>query len=108
MFFHYGKGFIPEDDLKEMLETVKGSELCIFAVRETARGAREASILYGFFFKDGDGVYFDIMMPTKVGLRVYANADRAVSYYFDKLPNARSITLPALTEENVIEPGGLI
>ena len=102
----YSKGAV---ELTRAIDAVSRGEGNIFplVVRERRTRAEGFGLVYGFFFADGKGGIWDVIMSQRVALKTLSAEDKAMRLLKEIYPDAIGFELPMLCEENVVERGQL-
>lgn len=99
----YGIGHVLFTDLEEVLSE-HGGHIEVRIVRD--EGRKDGALVYGVFYKDRHGRFFDVLQQRNVELKTFTRADTLVTA-LTRIGALENVALPALTEANVIATGSL-
>jgi len=90
--------------ISEAIKAVSNGQGLIFplVVLERKVRSQEMALVYGFFFRDDDGRIFDLTTVRTGFLKTMTDANGAMNLLQEIYPDAKSFTLPALVEKNVV------
>ena len=101
----YGVGHVVANTVQEFLKKGIG-EVVLKVILAPKFGSGEPGLAYGFFYRDPNGDYYDILQQQG-GLKTISNTERAVHYMLSLNPKLTEVTVPVLNEENLLQAGGL-
>lgn len=99
----YGIGHILFSNLQAAI-LERGGEVIVKVVQDASNV--DGSFVYGIFYKDSDGRFFDVLQQRNAELKTFSRADTLVAA-MTRIGVLNDVAIPALTDANLIKPGDL-